>query len=102
MKVDYEWNGSPYPTRNDMLDAIVEAWATAWGRNSLAETLQAFEKKTDDELAAEAIANWALYSDTESCGEGDTHMPRVVYTETELVAAFKRVRARLGEAAPEA
>jgi len=96
----YEWGDTLFRTKADMLDAIAEAWATAWGRNSREEVLQAFEKKTDDELAAEAIANWALYSDTESCGEGDTHMPRVVYTETELVAAFARLRERLGETAP--
>ena len=100
MAVDYVWGGSLYQTRAAMLDAIAAAWATAWGRNSQAETLQAFEKKTDAELAEETIDAWGLDSDAELCAEGDTHMTRFGYTAADLAAAFGRLRERLGEAAP--
>ena len=98
--MNYEWGGSLFRTRNDMLDAIAEAWATAWGRNSQAETLQAFEKKTDAELAAEAIAGWGLDCGTGWCGEDEPHMTRFGYGAKDLAEAFGRVRERLCEAAP--
>jgi hypothetical protein len=77
MNADYEWGGSLFRTRNDMLDAIAE-------------------------LAAEAIAGWGLDCGTGWCGEGEPHMTRYGYDAKDLAAAFGRVRELLGEVAPEA
>jgi hypothetical protein len=102
MNTDYGWGGSLFRTRNDMLDAIAEAWATAWGHASPAETQRNFDEATDAELAAEAIAGWGLDCGTGWCGEGEPHMTQYGYDATDLAAAFGRVRERLGEAAPAA
>jgi hypothetical protein len=94
-----EWGGSLYRTRAEMLDAIAEAWATACGHASPAETRRNFDEATDAELAAEAIAGWGLDRGTGWCGEGEPHMTRYGYDATDLAAAFGRLRERLGEAA---
>jgi len=102
MNTNYEWGGSIFPTRAGMLDAIAEAWVTARGHASPAETQRNFDEATDAELAAEAISGWGLDSAMGWCGEDEPHTVRFGYTKTDLTAAFGRVRERLGEAAPEA
>ncbi|QXM25684.1 hypothetical protein KO353_05620 [Elioraea tepida] len=102
MNTDYEWVGSLFRTRNDMLDAIAETWVTARGHASPAETQRYFDEATDAELSAEAIAGWGLDCVAEWCGEDEPHMTRYSYGATDLAAAFGRVRARLGETAPAA
>jgi len=67
-----------------------KTWVTARGHASPAE------------LAAAAISGWGLDSAMGWCGEGEPHMTRFGYGAKDLAEAFGRVRARLGEAAPEA
>ena len=100
--MNYEWGGSLFRTRNDMLDALAETWVTARGHASPAETQRNFDEATDAELAVAAISGWGLDSAMGWCGEGEPHMTRFGYGAKDLAEAFGRVRARLGEAAPEA
>ena len=90
MNTDYEWNGSRFRTRNDMLDAIAEAWATARGHASPAETQRNFDESTDAEFAVAAISGWGLDSAMGWCGEGEPHMTQYGYDATDLAEAFGR------------
>ncbi|QXM25487.1 hypothetical protein KO353_04465 [Elioraea tepida] len=101
-----EWAGSLYRTRAEMLDAIAEAWATACGHASPAETRRNFDEATDAELAAEAIAGWGLDQPRgrrfSLDDERPSHMVEHEYTAADLAEAFARLRARLGRPDTEA
>jgi len=94
--MDYEWGDTLFRTRNEMLDAIAEAWVTARGHASPAETLRNFHEATDAELAAAAIDGWGLDQPRgrrfSLDDERPSHMVECGYSVEDLTAAFTRVR----------
>jgi hypothetical protein len=74
------WVDTLFPTRDAMLTAIAEAWATAHGHASPEEVARTFAEVTDAELATEAIEGFGLRDG------GDT-------LAADLADAFARVRA---------
>jgi len=104
--MNYEWGDTLLRTKTAMLDAIAEAWATALGRNSQAETRRNFDEATDAELAAEAIDGWGLDQPRgrrfSLDDERPSHMAEHEYTAADLTEAFARVRAWHEQNAPQA
>ena len=104
--MDYEWGDTLFRTRNEMLDAIAEGWATALGHASPAETLRNFDEATDAELAAAAIDGWGLDQPRgrrfSLDDERPSHMAEYGYSVEDLTAAFTRVRAWHEQHAPQA
>jgi len=102
----YEWDNTLFRTRDEMLDAIAEAWVTARGHASPAETLRNFHEATDAELATQAIDGWGLDQPRgrrfSLDGERPSHMAEHEYTAADLAEAFARVRAWHEQHAPQA
>jgi len=104
--MSYQWGDTLFRTRNEMLDAIAEGWATALGHASPAETRRNFHEATDAELAAQAIDGWGLDQPRgrrfSLDGERPSHMAEHEYTAADLAAAFARVRSWHEQHAPQA
>jgi len=102
----YEWDNTLFRTRDEMLDAIAAAWATARGHASPAETQRNFHEATDAELAAATIDVWGLDQPRgrrfSLDDERPSHMAEHEYTKEDLAEAFARVRAWHEQNAPQA
>ena len=94
--MSYEWGDTLFRTETAMLDAIAEAWVTARGHASPAETRRNFHEATDAELAAAAIDGWGLDQPRgrrfSLDGERPSNMDEHEYTAADLAEAFARVR----------
>ena len=103
--MSYEWGDTLFRTRDEMLDAIAEAWVTARGHASPAETRRNFDEATDAELAAAAIDGWGLDQPRgrrfSLDDERPSHTVAHKYTAADLAEAFARVRAWHEQNAPQ-
>jgi hypothetical protein len=90
-KIRYEFNGTLYGTRSDMLDAIAIEWASAGGTWSEATQLEIMSKASDMQLAVDAIEQWKL----NIRHGGLSHMEFNDYSTADLADAFARLRERL-------
>ena len=82
----YEFKGSVYRNKREMLDAIADAWLGADGRNSSEFIRQILAEYTNVGLAIECVEEWNLERPA-----GDKNGCRV----DELAKAFARYRANL-------
>lgn len=95
----YEFQSTLYRNEREMLDAIAEAWLGAGGANDMAYQRETLASVSDDDLAAECIAGWALdlagdqppWSSDED--RDPSHMGDNGYTADDLARAFGRLRA---------
>jgi len=103
--MNYEWGDTLFRTKTAMLDAIAEAWVTARGHASPAETRRNFHEATDAELAAQAIDGWGLDQPRgrrfSLDDERPSHMVECGYSVEDLTAAFARARAWHEQNAPQ-
>ena len=100
--MNYEWNNTLFNTAKDMLAAMFESWITACGENTKADVLEAFEEKSDEELAAEFIEIWELnqpqerktysWKDEDDEEENLSFMEKHNFTEEDVVSVVARIR----------
>jgi hypothetical protein len=94
----YEFGGSLYSNRAQVVNAIAGEWLTAGGANHADDIRDALERQSDAEMAGECIDGWRLNEAPESWpsdDEAQSAMERDDWTAEDLAAAFAQLRARV-------
>lgn len=98
---NYEFGSSLYRNANEMVEAIVEQWLSANGKNDLLDQLEALRNLSDEQLADECIEGWGLEQphDTDEPG-GPTWLAWREASRDDIVEAFGDIRKRLTSPMP--